>query len=480
MFDVILVRRRADSWRALRSGSLALLVLSSCATASGSAGESTTRLDVRRSMPPGRTPASSTARTPAPNPARTPFSSTAAPLRGPVLDRGAYVREVLRSNPSIESARQGWRAAVARVRQAGAFDDPMLELGLTPLSIASSSAPFGYDVAIRQRLPWFGKRSLEASVALAEASAARSDYEGVKRELALAALTLYAEYFVASRSLEINSAHVQLMSALRDSAVAQLESGHGSAQDALKAEAELTHMEHDAVILASERDVKVAQMNELLHRPPQHSLPPPPAELSPPAALDVSPSRLEAEALDNRPDIAAARQRVRGEEARIQRAEREHYPDVTVSASYSSMWDMPEHRWMVGLDVNLPIQLARRQGALDEARAMRAQYESDVARLTDTARTQVFVLLERIEESTHILGLFERRLLPVARDQIDAARAGFASSRIPFADVIDAERNLRQVELDYQTAQAQQDQRRGELERALGRIPGLDPKGGEQ
>jgi outer membrane protein, heavy metal efflux system len=109
---------------------------------------------------------------------------------------------------------------------------------------------------------------------------------------------------------------------------------------------------------------------------------------------------------------------------------------------------------------------------------MRAQHESDVARLTDRARTQVFVLVQRIEASTHILELFEGRLLPVARDQIEAARAGFATSRTAFAGVIEAERNLRQVELDYQVAQAEHDQRRGELEGALGRIPGLDEKGG--
>lgn len=464
MFDHALVRWRAGSWHVVRSGSLALLMLGGCATTVGAAGHATNPTDIRPSTSPGLAPT--------PNPTDR--------LRGPVLDRAAFVREVLRSSPSIESARQGWRAAVARVRQAGALDDPMLEVGLAPLSIASSTAPVGYDVALRQRLPWFGKRSLEGSVAMAEASAAKSDYEGVRRELALAALTLYAEYFVACRSLEINAAHVQLMSALRDSALAQLESGHGSAPEVLQAEAELTHMEHDAVILASERDVKVAQMNELLHRPPHLSLPPPPVELSPPAALDVPPSRLEAEALENRPDIAAARQRVRGEEARTRRAERELYPDVAFSASYNSMWDMPEHRWMVGLELALPVQLDKRHGAADEARAMRAQFESEVARLTDTARTQVFVLFKRIEESTHVLRLFESRLLPVARDQIDAARAGFATSRTPLAGVIEAERNLRQVELDYQTAQAQHDQRRGELERALGRIPGLDEKGADQ
>lgn len=54
-------------------------------------------------------------------------------LSGPVLDRAAYVRAVLRRSRSIESARQAWRAAIARVRQAGAFEDPMVSLEVAPL-----------------------------------------------------------------------------------------------------------------------------------------------------------------------------------------------------------------------------------------------------------------------------------------------------------------------------------------------------------
>jgi outer membrane protein TolC len=459
----VLVRRRAGPLRVVRPASLALVILSSSANTVGAADQPSTSHGGRR---PPQTGASF-------------VPGTGDPLRGPVLERGAFIREVLRSNPTIEAARHGWRAAQARVRQAGALEDPMLEVGLSPLSVASASAPLGYEVALRQRLPWFGKRSLDRSVALAEASAAKSDYEGVRRELALAAATLYDDYFVAVRSLDINTAHLQLMRVMRDSAAVQLGSGHGSAQDTLQAEAELTHMEHDAVILASERDVKVARMNELLHRPPDLSLPPPPLELSPPAALDVSTPALEAEALAHRPDITAARERARGEEMRRQRAEREYYPDMTVSASYNSMWDMPEHRLMLGLELNLPVMLEKRRGATVEASALSAQHESEVARLTDAARTQVFVLVKRHQESAHVLELFASRLLPVARDQIDVARAAFATSRVPFAGVIEAERNLRQVELDYQMAQAQHAQRRSELEHALGRIPGIDVAGGE-
>jgi len=395
-----------------------------------------------------------------------------------VLGRAAFVNAVLRRNPTIESARHGWSAALARVRQAGTLEDPMIDLGIAPLSIGSAEAPFGFEASVSQKLPWFGKRSLEAAARAAEAQAAQSDYESVRRELALTAVMLHEQYFIAARALEINAAHVELMRAMREAALAQFSSGRGAAQDALQADAELAHMEHDAVILASQRDITVAQMNELLHRAPELPLPPPPSELPSPPEPDADASRLEEMAIQSRPDIAAVEQRAKAEQARSERAERESYPDLTVSTSYSSMWDMPAHRWMVGLGFNLPIQTAAREGAVEEALAMRAQLEQEAARMRDMAKTQVFVVLKQLDESEHVLRLFETRLLPVAKQRIAASRAAFTTSQTEFMSVVDAERSLRALELDYQKARSEHVGRRAELDRALGRIPGIGWKAG--
>jgi outer membrane protein TolC len=401
-------------------------------------------------------------------------------LGGPALDRASFVRAVLRRNRSIEAARMGWRAALARVRQSGAVEDPMVTFEVAPLSIGSSSARFGYNAMISQRLPWPGKLSLEEATARAEADAEKSDYENVRRDLALNASLLYDQYFVAVRAIAINGQHIELMRAMHGAAIAQYEAGRASAQDPLQAEFELTHMEHDAVILASERDVTVAQMNELLHRAPEQPLPPPPNELPPPAAPDrTDAQRLETQAVDRRPDIASARDHARAEQARADRAQREYYPDVTLSTTYNSMWDMPEHRWMVGLSVNLPIQTGRRGGAVEEANAARAKYEAEAARMSDMARTQVVVALKELEESGHVLHIYGERLLPIARNQVQAARSAFTASQAPFVAVVDAEKNLRGVELEQQKARADYDRRRAELDRALGRIPGLDDKENE-
>jgi outer membrane protein, heavy metal efflux system len=364
------------------------------------------------------------------------------------------------------------------VKQAGAFDDPMVEASMAPLSLGSSGRRFGFEVGISQALPWFGKRSLEREVMKAEAAASSNNVEGTRRELAMTAFALFTRYYVVQRSLDINAHFGALIEAAREASGAQLETGRATVQEALQAEAELAQLERSTLELTSERDIVCAQMNELLHRSPVIPLPPPPKEL----VIDVSPQardleRLVTEALRARPEIAAVRLHSRAEALKADAAELESYPTFTLSTSYSSMWDMPEHRWMVGVGVNIPFPTEQRAGAIEEARSSRAQYENEAARMSAAARTEVYVALRRLDESERLLVLFRDRLVPLARERVDAAQTSFTTSQASLVSVIEAQRSLRGVELENEVARAEHVRRTAELEKVLGRIPGMDAGG---
>src|SRR5207249_10035962 len=57
-----------------------------------------------------------------------------------------------------------------------------------------------------------------------------------------------------------------LVEQLRKVAEARVASGRGSTQDALQAEVELGHLEHDRVMLETEKTTIAARINGLLHR----------------------------------------------------------------------------------------------------------------------------------------------------------------------------------------------------------------------
>jgi outer membrane protein, heavy metal efflux system len=161
----------------------------------------------------------------------------------------------------------------------------------------------------------------------------------------------------------------------------------------------------------------------------------------------------------------------------IQVAGREYYPDLTLSGTYSSMFMDIEHQFMVGIEFPIPLARTSRGGAVDEASAEAAGARSGVAREIDAIRREVDVARLRVVEAIHIVHLYRARLIPVARQQIAAARSAYQTGASDFQALISAERNLREVELAHYVAQAELSKRRAQLERTLGQMPGL---GGER
>jgi outer membrane protein TolC len=78
---------------------------------------------------------------------------------------------------------------------------------------------------------------------------------------------------------------------------------------------------------------------------------------------------------------------------------------------------------------------------------------------------------ERLAETHHALEIVRDRKLPTARDRVASARAAFETGQSDFSAVIDAERGLRDAELDYEETLVEVSRRHAEFARALGELP---------
>lgn len=389
------------------------------------------------------------------------------------LDRRALVEEVLRRNPSIRAARWAWKAALERYPQETSLDDPMLGYGVAPASFGSRAVDGGHKVDLSQRLPFPGKLSLRGEIALAEAEAAEHDLDAVRQRLATMASLLFDELYFLDRALEINAEHLQLLEEFLHIATARYEAGQAAQQDPLQAEVERAHLLHREVVLGTSRRIAREQVNVLLHRRPDRPLPPLPDALGLPAAEPLDREALVDEALRARPELRSLEARIEGRESAVALARREFLPDLTLVGSYNTLWQEDDLQPFVGLQINVPLRIDRRRAALEEARARLAGAESERAGLEDEVSFAVESGVDRIEEARHVVRLYESRLLPAARNQVEAARVGFETGRNSFLALIEAERNLRTTRLGYEEALANVSRRTAELERAVGRTPGL-------
>lgn len=392
------------------------------------------------------------------------------------LDRAALVEAVITRNPSVDAARAALRAALSEIEQARAFDDPTLGYEIAPLSV-TGDVPFGQSVSVRQKLRFWGKRRLAGEVALAMAETEAAEIGVVRLELAQMASELYDDYFVAARALEINAHHEALLEQIKKSAEAQYVAGRAAQQDPIQAEVELAQLERERIVFEAERDQIVSRLNGLLHRAPSSTLPPAPVDLALAAAPTGTSVELQELALRKRPQREAASARIRAARAKRSVAERDFYPDFELMSSYSTMWDMTAHRWMVGVMIDVPIQRGKRRAVVDEAEAEIARARFEDERLVDEIRVEVDRAARRMTEAQALVDVHVNKLLPAARARLDSARAGFTAAQNSFLAVVEGQKNLREIELSLAMARAELSRRRAALARAVGFVPGL-PEGG--
>lgn len=384
------------------------------------------------------------------------------------LDPRRLIGAVLARNPGLEAARHAARAALSRVPRATALEDPMLSYSTAPLSLVSGHR-MGHAVELSQRLPFPGKLRLAGDLALSEAEGSGHELEALRLELALLASELFADYYLVERSLALNAESAGLLEDLRATLEAQYRAGRGTQQELLGAELGQAELERERLNLETERAVVVARLNGLLHRAPRAPLPPPPEQLAV-APVDAP----GPEAITGRPEHQAYHARIRGREAAVALAERAFLPDFEVMTAYNSMWDVPEHRWMVGLGINLPLWREAREAGVEEAEAELDRARSELQRVETELQVAVEEAQRLVEDSHRVLELYEARLLPAARAQVDAARATYGAGQLPLAGLLDAERALRGVTLQEESARAELTRRQARLARAAGRLPSLE------
>jgi outer membrane protein TolC len=140
-------------------------------------------------------------------------------------------------------------------------------------------------------------------------------------------------------------------------------------------------------------------------------------------------------------------------------------------AAYDGFWQGaggPPLQWQVGMRTNLPVRYGRRAGAVEEARAKVAERRAELARLTDRINYEVQETFERVREAAEVVKLYEARVLPAAAANVKEAQAGYTTGRVPFLNLVEAQRNAVGLRDRYYEAVAESFRRRAALERAVG------------
>jgi cobalt-zinc-cadmium efflux system outer membrane protein len=400
------------------------------------------------------------------------IAAESPPASGPFADAhelsaDVLIEQVLARNPTLTQMTAAAAAAAARYPQVISLEDPMFAATVSPRTFGSHELDGGYRLELSQKYPWPGKLCLRGKNAAAEARAAVHDIEDTRLQLIESARNAFADYYLAERGLEVNRESLRLLGYFRGNAATLFKLGKVEQQDLLQADVEIGQQRQRQLTLERMRKVAQARINTLIHLPPDSPLPPPPAQV-PTRGMLPDETALRALALARRPDLQAMADHIAADRATLGLAHKEYYPDFEAVAAYDDFWSERPLRPQVGVRMNIPIRLAKRDAAVREAEAKLGQRIAELNRLTDDVGYAVDQAYQETGESDKTVRLYEQTILPAAEQNVNSAQTSYTTAKTPFISLIEAERSVVGLRDRYYEATADAFRRRSALERAVG------------
>ena len=388
----------------------------------------------------------------------------------------SLVEQVLARNPSLAEMTAAWQAAAARYPQAVSLDDPMVAGTFGPETIAPDDrgVEFASRLEISQKYPWPGKRQLRGQNAIATSNAAAKDVDDMRLQLVESAKNAFYGYFLAERALEVNQESLDLLKRILEDAQVRYQSSKDkekvSIQEVYQFQVEIGKEQRRRLELERMHRVAKARINTLMHRDPEEPLPRAPKELKV-AGEPRSFQELRQAGLVRRPDLQALSNRVAAEEAALELAYKEFYPDIEPFFMYDRfMGNASGSRdlaTMLGVRLNLPVRRARRNAAVEEAEARLAQRRAELAKLTDQANFQIDQAYQEVREGAEAIRLYETKILEDAQANVEAAQPAYKTGLIPASNMVEAQRAVVELKDRYFEAVANYFRRQAALDRAV-------------
>lgn len=367
------------------------------------------------------------------------FVEPAPPLpENPTADD--LVRRALLANAELERAYWEWRSAIDQVPQDGTQPTNLVLFAGVPITRGSTS--FDRTTVTLANDPmadilWPAKPATAARRALEMARAAGLRFRKARLELRGKVLGAYDDYALTAELIRLEEESAQLLRTTATIAEARNRAGAGQ-QDLLKARNELDLSLNDLANLRSQLPAQRAALNALLDRSAVDPLAVP-TTLPTTRPIDASDERLLAKAAERNPELAALAREIAGRQDGLRLARLEYLPDFSLSASSDLAGVSQSLMGMVTVPLlrHEAIDAAVRQAEanLRAAEAMRRQAGNDLA-------AAVVADLATIRDADRQLALYERTVLPRARQMVSVSRSAYEAGQASLLDLLDGQRSL--------------------------------------
>jgi outer membrane protein TolC len=418
----------------------------------------------------------------------------AAPSPAEALSLDWVLGEVARHNPALKAARANSDAALARVRQARDWDDPRVGVDFERSGTRQFSTYSAAEFMVGQTLPLSGKNRQRGRAAAAEAAAAAADARRRELDLLARAKIAYFRYANAWAQTELNRQNEQLLLELISTTRQKFAVGTRTQADVLSAHTDLARLLEVRADL--ERDISNEQtaLNVLMNQPAYAELPPPVRLAFKPLVLSrfrppprphagdeegefvfdwrIFQQRMQSLALEHRPELGRAEENWKAARARLGLARRAWIPDpeLRLEARQFRGGAKAVDEYDTGIFFSMPwVNRGKYRAAVDEGEKTVEAAEQELIALQAETVGLIRDQTRKIETAQIHYFFIRDRILPLARQTVEAMHSAYLADRVSFLEMLTAQRTLQDSEsmldqrlADYLSALAEMEALTGE------------------
>lgn len=355
------------------------------------------------------------------------------------------VADVIHHNDRLAAARYKEQSVQFKSGPAGAWDDPMLMVGVVNLP---TSLDFQMDdmtmkmISLSQNIPYSGYKALLAKAAKSEARASSAERQSIETDLATAAKLAFYDLYYKDQSLTELLRQKELLAQVASSTLDKLKANQVSQEEYLSAQSGLWRIESEILSAEQELDETRYSLNAL--RGIQVDKPLPPLAQASTIGIPDSVSPWLDAAYANYSELRKLQLQSESYEFSAAASKRMSWPMFTLSGNYGiregiGMNGLRDNMIGFQAEISLPLFSGRQQRSM--AHSMSAMSKSSLASASQLRRdseAQINSLYWRAVRLSESLNLYRDRIVPTSEEAFKSALAGYAVNNTSFTALINS------------------------------------------
>ena len=325
------------------------------------------------------------------------------------------------------------------------FNPPLFNVPTSQLPL-----PQEFDANISYTLELGGKRRARLLAARDQTTVTRSAVADNERTLTFSVAQQFIGVQLAESTLDLAQDDLKSFRNTVDIGEIRYRAGDISQDDYLKIKLQLLQFETD---VSQAQLARVQGLSDLRQMLGYESVA---ADYDVSRDFDYQPLKaglddLQAKALQNRPDLRAARQGITAAQSQLRLQKANGKPDLTPLLGYSQAGG--EHTLDVAASIPIPI-FDRNQGEVARARYFVSQAQEQQISTNGQVLTDVRDAYEGLRSNDEIVAIFRSGYLDEAKLDLDISEYAYRHGAASLLDFLDAERSYRGIQRAYRQALA--------------------------